>query len=577
LARGVERYGLPEEPNHPNPESRVLFEAVAFEPAHKSRMLGSGAWNDDTVTRWLARCAGETPDKRAFVDDRSSLSYADAHSQAERFAGALLELGLRKGDVVAVQLPNIVEFVVAYLGITMMGGVLTTLHMPYRRNEAEPLLRHARVRAVICGPAIGDYVPAETFLALKLKLPLLKHVIVVGGTHPQTHSFSELLASGKSGTVSNPPVAADPAFICFSSGTSSSPKAVVHNYHGMLANNRTCAPLYGLTADDVIVSGPPFTHGFGICCINLTLHSGATQALFPHFRPDIYCRSIERFRPTVLFTAPAHVAACWKAGLLEKSDFSSIRIAGISGAPCTPEVAAAMQRAVKNGKVLILWGMTELFMGISGRPDDSEIHRFNTIGLPTPGMEVRIVGDDGVVMPAGEGGEIEIRGPSVVARYLENEEATREAFGSDGWFRTGDMGVKDQAGYVRMTSRRKEIINRGGVKFNPVDVEAILDNHEKILQSAIVPMPDPVLGERACAFVVLRAPETLTLDEVTRYLADKGVAKLKWPERLEIVAEMPMTPTRKIIKGLLKASPRWARNNAENAIWRMSKAYGPSA
>lgn len=545
-------------------DSRALFDAVAFEPGRRSLMLGSGAWTGDTVASWLARCADEAPDKPAFLDDRRTLTYADAYIEAERFAGALLELGLRKGDVVAVQLPNVVEFVVAYLGITMMGGVLTTLHMPYRRNEAEPLLRHARARAVICGPAAADYVPAETFLALKPNLPLLTHVIVVGETYPGTHRFSDLLASGRRGAVSDPPAAGDPAFICFSSGTSSSPKAVVHCYHNMLANNRMCAPMYGLTSDDVIVSGPPFTHGFGICCINLTLHSGATQALFPNFRPDVYCRSIERFRPTVLFTAPAHVAACWKAGLLEKSDFSSLRIVGISGAPCTPEVAAAMQGAVKNGKVLILWGMTELFMGISGRLDDSEFHRFNTMGLPTPGMEVRIIGDDGSVVPSGEAGEIEIRGPSVVACYLDNEAATRDCFRSDGWFRTGDMGVRDEAGYVRMTGRRKEIINRGGVKFSPVDVEAILDNHEKILQSAIVPMPDPVLGERACAFVVLRPRETLTLDEVTRYLADKGVAKLKWPERLEIVAEMPMTPTRKIIKGQLKIPQNPMPNDKES-------------
>src|SRR5690606_25473590 len=140
----------------------------------------SGAWTGDTVAGWLARRAGEAPDKTAFLDDRNTLTYADAYGQADRLAGALLELGLRKGDVVAVQLPNIVEFVVAYLGITMMGGVLTTLHMPYRHNEAETLLRHARARAVICGPAVGDFVPADMFLTLRPRLPLLEHVIVVG-------------------------------------------------------------------------------------------------------------------------------------------------------------------------------------------------------------------------------------------------------------------------------------------------------------------------------------------------------------------------------------------------------------
>lgn len=280
---------------------------------------------------------------------------------------------------------------------------------------------------------------------------------------------------------------------------------------------------------------------------------GAAHALFPPFRPDTYCQAIEQLRPTVLFTAPAHIAACWKAGLLERTDFSSLRIVGISGAPCPPPVAAALQQVAKNGKVLVLWGMTELFMGISGRPEDAEEDRFSTIGRPTPGMEVRIAAEDGQRLPPGEEGEIVIRGPSVVAGYLGNEAATKAAF-RGGWFRTGDVGIADRRGFVRMTRRLGEVINRGGVKINPVDIEALLDNHPKVQQSAIVPFADPVLGQRACAFVVLRPNESLTLEEVTRYLEGHDVAKLKWPERLEIIAEMPMTPTRKIIKGLLKPS-----------------------
>lgn len=531
----------------------ALHDALSYEPEFAADMIRSGMWNGDTVTRWLAHWAHKTPQKRAFVDEWGAITYAEAFDRAGRFANTLIGLGLRKGDVVAVQLPNMIEFVVAYLGITMMGGVLTTLHMPYRSNEAEPLLRHAQARAVICGARSDDYSPAVMFCALKERLPLLAHVIVVGEKHPDAHTFGELLAGGQAEPIDDPPVAADPAFICFSSGTSASPKAVVHGYCNMLANNRLCAPMYGLRQDDVIVSGPPFTHGFGICCINLTLFVGATQALFPAFKPDVYCRAIEQFRPTVLFTAPAHVAACWKAGLLERGDFSSLRIVGISGAPCPPPVAEAFQRAAKNSKVLVLWGMTELFMGISGRLEDSESDRFSTLGRPTPGMEVRIVAENGQPLPSGEEGEIEIRGPSVVAQYLGNEAATKACF-RGGWFRTGDVGVIDGRGYVRMTRRLKEIINRGGVKINPVDVEALLDNHPKILQSAIVPMPDPVLGERACLFVVLKPQQSLTLDEVTHYLGEQGVAKLKWPERLEIIAEMPMTPTRKIIKGMLTPS-----------------------
>jgi len=212
-----------------------------------------------------------------------------------------------------------------------------------QRSGAAPAA-YAQARAVVCGAHANDYSPAATICALKERLPLLAYVIIVGEKHSDAHIFGELLTRGQAGPIDNPPDAADPAFICFSSGTSASLKSVVHGYRNMLANNRLCAPMYGLRQVDVIVSRPPFTHGIGICYINLTLFVGATQALFPAIKPDVYCRAIEQFRPTVLLTAPAHVAACRKARLLERGDFSSLRIVGISGAPCPPTVAEVFQR-----------------------------------------------------------------------------------------------------------------------------------------------------------------------------------------------------------------------------------------
>jgi acyl-CoA synthetase (AMP-forming)/AMP-acid ligase II len=285
------------QPRALGPDAEPLREAVRFAPGYAEEMRGRGIWNDDTVPHWLARYAHETPGKPAIVAPGETLSYAETFSRAERLARALTALGLRKGDVIAIQLPNVPELVLAYFAATMMGAVLAPMHMPYRARELAPLLGHARARVVICGPAFADYVPAQMFLALKETVGRLAHVIVAGPAHPGTLSLSGLIETGPFGDIESAPTAADPAILCFTSGTSAAPKAVVHSFHTMVVNNRLCGPLYALAADDTLLSGPPFTHAFGICIINLALMVGATQLLLPAFRPDLLVRAHDRRRP----------------------------------------------------------------------------------------------------------------------------------------------------------------------------------------------------------------------------------------------------------------------------------------
>jgi non-ribosomal peptide synthetase component E (peptide arylation enzyme) len=186
--------------------------------------------------------------------------------------------------------------------------------------------------------------------------------------------------------------------------------------------------------------------------------------------------------------------------------------------------------------------MTELQAGLYTRPEDAPEVSATSSGRPSPGTEARLSAE----------GELQVRGALLFAGYFENEEANRHAFTADGWFRSGDLAQMDAAGNIAITGRTKDVINRGGVKFNPAEVEMLLDSHPKILHSAIVPMPDKILGEKACAFVALRSPGDLSLEEVVEYLLAQNIAKNKLPEKLVVVAEMPLTPTRKIIKGKLK-------------------------
>jgi non-ribosomal peptide synthetase component E (peptide arylation enzyme) len=280
--------------------------------------------------------------------------------------------------------------------------------------------------------------------------------------------------------------------------------------------------------------------------------AGATSLLMPAFTPSGLIELIENGKPTVAFVAPAHVAACLKTGLLDSGDLSSIRIATISGSACPPDSAYALEKAIPNGSVGQMWGMTECFMGLHTPFDGPADIRCETLGDTTPTFEARMVLENGDIAPDGEEGELEIRGCSVIAGYYNNEDANRTAFTGDGWFKTGDLACRAANGSVQITGRAKDLINRGGIKINPVDIEAVIDRHPAVLMSAIAPISDKVLGERACVYIELQPDSSITLEEICIWLAENDVAKMKWPEKLEIVAHMPLTPTRKIIKGALR-------------------------
>ncbi len=534
------------------PEALELRRTLDFDPRVSKKHLKLGNWNDDTVTTWLDKWTTNTPDAILVSSHDSDITCGEIREHSLRLANSLLNLGIQKGDVVAIQLPNITEFVIAYLAVLSMGGVLSTLHMPYRAGEMAPLMKHCHACAIICSGSTENYDAPATMLGLRDKLDTLEHIIVATGVAPDgTLALQDLIHEGAKDAITNPPVASDPAILCFTSGTSSSPKAVVHNYQTMLANNRVTAPIYNLSSSDVILGGPPFTHAFGLCVLNLALMSGATSLLMPAFTPQGLVDLIEKGKPTVAFLAPAHIAACRKTDLLDTGDLSSIRIATISGSSCPPDIAYALEKAMPNGSVGQMWGMTECFMGLHTPFDSPSNIRCESLGYTTPTFEARMICEDGSIASDGEEGELEIRGSSVIARYFNNDEANRDAFTGDGWFKTGDLARRNTDGSMHITGRHKDIINRGGIKINPADVEAIVDRHPSVLMSAMAPVADEVLGERACIYVQLQGDAHVKLGEICGWLEENNVAKMKWPEKLEIVDRMPLTPTRKIIKSAL--------------------------
>ena len=512
-----------------------------------------GFWNDDTLGDYLNGWADREPDKVAIVtqDDRE-ITFGEWRDASLRFANALLDIGLKRHDVVAIQHPNNAEYLIAYLGVVMMGGVLSTLHMPYRAGEMAPLMNHGQARAVICTAGDDKYDAPATMEGLKAEVPSLQHVIVVGDPRPGQHGFHEMIAGAQAKAVADPPVASDPCVLCFTSGTASAPKGVLRTYETFTANARIYSPTIELAADDRIMVAPPFTHVFGLITGTLGLYTGAANVLMPLFTPETYADRIINAKPSVIFSTPAHVAGTIKAGLLDGVDLGHVRDVVVAGSVCPPEVAADFERRLPNGRVGQLFGMTETILIMQTPLDEAAEVRHTSTGRDTAGIESRIVSaEDDAAVPAGEEGELQVRGYTIFPGYLKNEAANATAFTGDGYFRTGDLATKDADGNIVITGRVKDVINRGGIKINPTDVENLLQGHPAIVLAAVVPMPDDVLGERLCLFATLAPGASITFEEMTQYLADNGVAKMRWPERLEIIDEMPLTPTRKIVKGAL--------------------------
>lgn len=522
----------------------------------------AGYWTDVTLRDWLSVNARTRPEADALRAGERRVSWLALARLVASFEAGLARQGIQKGDVVAVQLPNSVSFVVAYLAIATRGAIMQTVHMPYRAHELKSLLAHSGAVAAIVVAEAKDYRPVEALRSLRKELPDLRTIIAVGAASASDSSaaatagaleFGALVASGDRGPTPapSPLMGADRFLLLYTSGTTTAPKGVPHAYQNFLANSRLSAEQLSVTPNDVLLSAAPFTHLYGLFTLNMALATGATTRLLPVFTPPDLAALLTSGEPTMAFTAPAHIAACLAGKLFDGKSLRSLRYVQISGSAVPPELGRTFEPMLGGGKVMQLWGMTELQAGAYTRLTDAKPIRIETTGRPSPGTELRVVREDGTIARSGEVGELQIRGPSLFDGYLNNPDATAAAFTQDGWFRTGDLAAIDKVGNTRLGGRTKDIINRGGVKLSPLEVENLMLKHPAVLEAAVIPLPDPVLGERACLCVTLKLGATLALSDVQTFLAGYQVAKLQWPERLEVMSAMPLTPTRKIIKSEL--------------------------
>jgi acyl-CoA synthetase (AMP-forming)/AMP-acid ligase II len=524
---------------------------MAFEtrltPAMAARWRGAGLWSDETFATVLAGRVRATPDREALTDGTRRLTYRALADGIDRMAVRLRALGIGAGDVVTIQLPNWIEFALVFFALERLGAVAVTVSVDFRSRELEYIMRFAGAKMLVCCARFRDFDHVAMAAELEPRLPALAWIGVVrGAPGAGMVSLDDVAeASGPPAGFVPVPMGADAVMrMAFTSGTTGNPKGVMHSHNTTLAAARILNGDLALAADDVMMIWLPLGLNWGYLTLVQSVLAGAKAVLLDRFRPAAALDLIERERVTYIPTAPASLTTILQEPDLARRDLSSLRIVVSGGASAPVETIRAWRR-VAPGILLELLGMLETGYQAYTRATDDPERVAGSVGRRANHMGLKLVDADGGEVACGEEGDICCDGPSVHLGYHNNPAANAEAFLPDGWFRSGDLGMIDPDGNLRIVGRLKEMINRGGKKFFPREIEEILYAHPQVLYAAIVGIPDARLGERNCLCLVPRPGETPTLDSLVAFLGD-SVATYKLPERLELFTQFPFTPTGKI-------------------------------
>jgi len=514
------------------------------------RYTRSGHWGDETFYGILARRATAHPDREALVDRRHRISYAGLKARVDRVAARLGALGVGPGDVVTIQLPNWVEFAYVFFALERLGAVANQIGPDFRSREVEYIIRFSESRAFVCPASFRGFDYVRMIDELRPRLPDLGVVCVLGARGPGVVSLDDLIEGEDEMAHPPTPLAANDVMrMAFTSGTTGNPKGVIHSHNTTLSACRNLNADMGVTDREVFLIYLPLGLNWGYLTLVQALMAGARAVLLDRFSGREALGLIEREGVTFVPTAPASIIAMLNEPDLGRTDLSSLRVVITGGASCPIETIREF-RARMRGHLIELYGMLETGFHTYTRFSDDPEAVTGTVGKPASGLGLRLIDEHGRDVPPGAEGEIAADGPSVHLGYHRNPAANAELFTADGWFRTGDLGRLDRAGNLAIVGRLKEMINRGGKKFFPREIEEILYSHPKVLHAAVVGVPDPRLGERNCLCVIPRPGERLGLEEVVAFLRD-DVATYKLPEMIEVFDELPFTPTGKIQRHVL--------------------------
>lgn len=520
-------------------------------------MAAAGYWRNETLAQYLDRWASARPEQVAIVDGAGRYTWKELARVVERIAHGLRSVGVEPGSAISCQLPNWNEFILVALAASRLGAILNPIPPIYRGRELRFILNLLESRVLVIPEAFRAFSYVEMVAGFRPDVPRLEHVFVARGTAgPGMRSFAELTTTAwevREGRRPLPGIDPNEATeVIFTSGTTGEPKGVMHTSNTALSIVYPVIERLAFTEREVILMSSTFGHQtaylYGLC---LLLLLGAKGVWLDIWNAEEAARLIEAEGVTFTMGATPFLQDLTYSPAVERRKISSLRVFISAGAPIPRKLVEDARRRL-DCVISAGWGMSENGLVTCNGLTDPEEKVFATDGAPLPGMELRVVDDARRPVPSKTDGNLLVRGHAQFVGYLKRPELTAASHTPDGWFMTGDRAVLDPDGYVSISGRTKDIIIRGGENIPVAEIENLLFAHPKIINVAIVAMPDPRLQERACAFVIPKSGETLTLAEVVRYLETQEVARQKFPERLEIIGEFPMTASGKIQKFRLR-------------------------
>ena len=528
---------------------------LTFNEQRRAAYRQQGLWGDASLADYWQQTARAMPDKIAVVDNHgASYTYSALDHAASCLANWMLAKGIESGDRIAFQLPGWCEFTVIYLACLKIGAVSVPLLPSWREAELVWVLNKCQAKMFFAPTLFKQTRPVDLILPLQNQLPQLQQIVGVDKLAPATSSLSlsQILADNTPLTTAITVHGDELAAVLFTSGTEGLPKGVMLTHNNILASERAYCARLNLTWQDVFMMPAPLGHATGFLHgVTAPFLIGARSVLLDIFTPDACLALLEQQRCTCMLGATPFVYDL--LNLLEKqpADLSALRFFLCGGTTIPKKVARECQQ--RGIKLLSVYGSTESSPHAVVNLDDPLSRFMHTDGYAAAGVEIKVVDDARKTLPPGCEGEEASRGPNVFMGYFDEPELTARALDEEGWYYSGDLCRMDEAGYIKITGRKKDIIVRGGENISSREVEDILLQHPKIHDACVVAMPDERLGERSCAYVVLKAPHhSLSLEEVVAFFSRKRVAKYKYPEHIVVIEKLPRTTSGKIQKFLLR-------------------------
>lgn len=502
------------------------------------------------LAHFLDVTAETYPDTLCCILDDKKLTYAEVASAARRVANALTAKGVGKGDKVAMMIPNTPHFPIIYYGILQTGATVVPVNVLFTAEEIEHYLADAE-----CVAFFSFIMFQEEATKAFQKVETCKDFVVVGPMEwldkPEVgENFMHLMAASDDQFATVQTMPDDTAVILFTSGTTGAPKGAELSHFNLFFNAfYSSREITKVTPGDVCLTTLPLFHSFGqTCLMNASILAGGTMSLLPRFETEKAMEVIQRDKVKLIALVPTMYYFFLNSPDVGKYDLSSVELA-VSGGAALPEEVHRRFKESFGISIMEGYGLSETSPVASFTLSGMEV-KVGSIGKPIWGVEMAVRAEDGSFCEPGEVGEIVIRGHNIMKGYFNRPEATAEAI-RDGWFHSGDIGKMDEDGYFFIVDRKKDLIIRGGMNIYPRELEEVIYGHPKVLEAAVVGIPDDMRGEEVKVFAAPKHGETLTGDEVIAYMQER-LAKYKWPKEVEIIEELPKNATGKILKRELR-------------------------